>query len=55
MKKFVKEVGLPVNFRELGEISKDIIDKVADTTFIMDTNCERLTKEVIAEILGDCM
>lgn len=55
LKRFVKEVGLPVNFREFGEISKDIIDKVADTTFIMDTSCERLTREVIAEILGDCM
>lgn len=55
LKKFVKEVGLPVNFRELGEISKDIIDKVADTTFIMDTSCERLTKETILKILEDCV
>lgn len=55
LKMFIKEVGLPVNFRELGGISKDVIDKVANTTYIMDTNCEKLTKEVIVEILEDCM
>ena len=55
LKMFIKEVGLPVNFRELGGISKEVIDKVANTTYIMDTNCERLTREVIVEILEDCM
>lgn len=55
LKKFVQEVGLPVNFHELGKISKDVIDKVADTTFIMDTSCNRLTRKVIVEILEDCM
>lgn len=55
LKKFVKEVGLPVNFREISGISKDIIDKVADTTYIMDTSCNRLTRKVIVEILEDCM
>ena len=52
---FIKKVGLPVNFRELGGISKDVIDKVSDTTFIMDTSCKKLTREVIAEILEDCI
>lgn len=55
LKMFIKEVGLPTNFRELGVISKDVIDKIADTTYIMDTNCERLTKEIIVDILIDCM
>lgn len=55
LKLFIKKLGLPVNFHELGGISKDVIDKVADTTYIMDTNCERLTREIIVEILEDCI
>ena len=55
LKMFIKESGLPATFRELGGISNDVIDKIADTTYIMDTNCERLTREIIVEILEDCM
>lgn len=55
LKKFVKEVGLPVNFHELCEISKDVIDKVANTTFIMNTSCKRLNREAVVDILKDCM
>ena len=55
LKMFIKEVGLPINFSELGGITKCVIDKVADTTYIMDTSCNRLTREVIVEILEDCM
>ena len=46
---FVKEMGLPSTLDELG-VGGDTIEKVARTTFIMDTSCERLTEKKILEI-----
>ncbi len=54
LKLFVKEMGLPATFSALGGVSEDVIDKVVQTTYIMDTSCEKLTKETIKKILEAC-
>lgn len=54
LKKFIMEMGLPVTFSELGGVSGDILNKIAETTYIMNTSCEKLTKEIIMVILEDC-
>lgn len=55
LKTFIKEIGLPCTFGELGVVSGDILDKIAETTYIMDTSCEKLTGEKIMAILKDCV
>lgn len=50
LESFVKEMGLPSTLTELG-VDNRIIEKIARTTYIMDTSCERLTKERIRELL----
>lgn len=54
LKKFVREMGLPATFNELGGVSGEILNRVVETTYIMDTCCEKLTKEKIMDILNDC-
>ena len=55
LKLFVKEVGLPTTFSEMGGVSGEIFDMIAETTYIMDTSCEKLSRKMIMEILKNCI
>lgn len=55
LKMFAKEMGLPTKFSELGNVSLDMLNEIAETTYIMNTSCEKLTRETIMEILKDCV
>lgn len=55
LEKFIKQMGLPASLHELGEVSENLLGKVAETTYIMDTSCERLTEGMVMEILKDCL
>lgn len=52
---FIKEVGLPTNFAQLGvEPDEEMLRAVATTTNIQAGCCRKLTADEIFEILMEC-
>ena len=51
---YMKELGLVMNIRELG-VTEDMIDGIAEGSFIMDGGYKVLTKDEVAEILRRSM
>ncbi len=52
---FIKEIGLPANFRELGiDASDELLRKVADSSRIQPGCCKQLTADEIFDILKEC-
>ena len=51
---YMKELGLVMNIRELG-VTEDMIDGIAEGSFIMDGGYKVLTKDEVAEILRKSM
>ena len=51
---FIKEIGLPTNFRELGIPADTDLRAVANSTNISDGCCKALTADEIYQILLEC-
>lgn len=51
---FIKEIGLPTTFREMGITDIDC-KAIANSTMLMNGCCKKLTVEEIEEILQECM
>ena len=52
---FIREVGLPTTFTEMGiTLDDDIIRAIADSTIITPGCCKQLTADEIVEILNKC-
>ncbi len=51
---FIREMGLPVTFREMGIMDNSFFKAVADSTNITAGCCKKLTKEELLDILNEC-
>ncbi len=51
---FIREIGLPSTFREMGITDKSVVKKVADTCNLTAGCCKKLSREEILEILEEC-
>lgn len=51
---FVKEIGMPTSFTEMGITDKSVLKKVADSCKITAGCCKKLSREEILEILEEC-
>ena len=52
---FIREVGLPTTFTEMGiTLDDDIIRAIAENTIITPSCCKQLTSDEIVEILNEC-
>lgn len=51
---FIREVGLPTTFTEMGITDKSVLKKVADTCNLTAGCCKKLSREEILEILEEC-
>ena len=51
---FIKEIGLPSTFTEMGITDKSVLKKVADTCNLTAGCCKKLSREEILEILEEC-
>lgn len=51
---FVREIGMPSTFTEMGLTDKSVLKKVADTCNLTAGCCKKLSREEILEILEEC-
>lgn len=51
---FVREIGMPRTFTEMGITDKSVLKKVADTCNLMAGCCRKLSREEVLEILEEC-
>lgn len=51
---FVKEIGLPSTFTEMGLTDQSVLQKVADTCNLTAGCCKKFTREQILQILEEC-
>lgn len=51
---FIREIGLPSTFTEMGITDKSVLKKVADTCNLTAGCCKKLSREEILEILEEC-
>lgn len=54
LEEFIKEMGLPQTFTEMGITDKSILKKVAGTCNLTAGCCKKLSREEILEILEEC-
>lgn len=52
---FIKEIGLPTSFAELGIPADTDFRAVADSTNVTAGCCKKLTRDEICEILQECL
>ena len=55
LESFIKEVGLPTKFSEMGIPESTDFKAIADSTNITAGCCKKLTHEEILEILKECV
>lgn len=51
---FIREIGLPSTFTEMGLTDKSVLKKVADTCNLTAGCCKKLSREELLEILEEC-
>lgn len=51
---FVREIGMPSTFTEMGITDKSVLKKVADTCNLTAGCCKKLSREEVLEILEEC-
>lgn len=51
---FIKEIGLPTTFREMGITDESVLKPVADSCNITAGCCKQLSREELLEILKEC-
>lgn len=52
---FVKEIGMPATFTEMGITDKNLLKAVADTCNLTAGCCRKLSREEVLEILEECL
>lgn len=52
---FVKEIGMPTTFTEMGITDRNVLKAVADTCNLTAGCCRKLSREEILEILEECL
>ncbi len=55
LESFIKEVGLPTRWSELGITDENILRAAADTCLLMPGCCRQFTRDKLFEILKECM
>ena len=55
LESFIKEVGLPTRWSELGITDENILRAAADTCLLMPGCCRQFTRDELFEILKECM
>lgn len=55
LRNFIKEVGLPTNFSQMGISENTDFKVIADSTNITAGCCKKLTHEEILDILNECI
>ncbi|MDE7320676.1 MAG: iron-containing alcohol dehydrogenase [Lachnospiraceae bacterium] len=51
---FIREIGLPSSFTEMGLTDRSVLKKVADTCNLTAGCCKKLSREEVLEILEEC-
>ncbi len=51
---FIREIGMPTSFTEMGLTDKSVLKKVADTCNITAGCCKKLSRDEILQILEEC-
>ena len=54
MKQYMKDLGLIMNVKELG-VTEDMLEGIAEGTFLLDGGYKRLTKQDVIRILKESM
>ncbi len=54
MESWMKELGLVMNLRDLG-VTEDMLEGIADGTFIMEGGYKKLTRDEVVDILQASM
>ena len=52
---FIREVGLPTRWHELGITDESILRAAADTCLLMPGCCKQFTRDELFEVLKECM
>ena len=52
---FIKEMGLPTRFSEMGICDREILKQVAETCNLTAGCCKKFTRQEILEVLTECM
>ena len=52
---FIKEIGLPSTFAQMGITDKEMLKNVADTCNLTAGCCKKLSREEVFEILEECL
>ena len=55
MQAFIKEIGLPTRWSEMGITDEQVLRAAADTCFITPGCCRQMSRDEIFEILKECM
>ena len=55
LESFIKEIGLPTRWSEMGITDESVLRAAADTCFLMPGCCKQFTRNEIFEILKECM
>lgn len=55
MEAFIKEIGLPTRWSEMGIVDVTVLRAAADTCFITPGCCRQLSRDEVFEILKECM
>ena len=54
MKNWMREIGLVMNLRELG-VTEDMLEGIADATFILEGGYKVLSREEVVQILQESL
>lgn len=52
---FIKEIGLPTRWSELGITDEGVLRAAADTCLLMPGCCKQFTRDELFEVLKECM
>ena len=55
LESFIKEIGMPLHFSEIGITDLDVMRKTTDTCILTAGCCKKLDRDEIFEILEECM
>lgn len=55
LESFIKEIGLPTRWSEMGITDESVLRAAADTCFLTLGCCKRFSRDEIFEVLKECM
>lgn len=51
---FIKEIGLPTRWSEIGITDEEVLRHAADTCFLLPGCCKQMSRDEIFELLKEC-